>query len=201
MSSMRSNVMNLPSLRNKISISTGNRNSSLKSILSPTGEALEVLSVEAIDAPLHNTKITVSLSYKNNLDEGSNDVKGQRAILYNRLNLNQVIPEDAVLDLTDIVKTIKLLNTRYQCDFTEDDLEIVDGILRAKTTSLGYYGTMGDVTGGVESPVVISCDGALPQTELYLNGLWDVEIDGEVLGSDLTKDEVFRLINPFQNNQ
>ena len=46
----------------------------------------------------------------------------------------------------------------------------------------------------------ISCDGALSQTELYLNGLWDVEIDGEVLGSDLTKDEVFRLINPFQNN-
>ena len=132
--------MSLPSLRNRISISTGNRNSSLKSILSPTGEALEVLSVEAIDAPLHNTKIIVSVNYKNKLDEGSNDVKGRRAILYNRLNLNQVIPENAVFDLTDIVKTIKLLNTRYHCDFTEDDLEIIDNSITAKITSLGYIG-------------------------------------------------------------
>ena len=134
--------MSLPSLRNRISLSPGNRNSSLKSMLSPTGEALEVLSVEAIDAPLHNTKITVSVSYKNKLDEGSNDVKGRRAILYNRLNLNQVIPEDAVLDLTDIVKTIKLLNTKYQCDFTEDDLELINNNLVAKPNSLGYYGVI-----------------------------------------------------------
>lgn len=148
--------MSLPSLRNRISISTGNRNSSLKSILSPTGEALEVLSVETIDAPLHNTKITVSVGYKNKLDEGSNDVKGQRAILYNRLNLNQVIPENAVLDLTDIVKTIKLLNTKYQCDFTTDDLELVDGVLKAKATSLGYYGTYGTL---VLSPTIASYDG------------------------------------------
>lgn len=44
----------------------------------------------------------------------------------------------------------------------------------------------------------ISCDGALSQTELYLEGSWDVEIDGEIVASSVTKDEVFNIINPFQ---
>lgn len=175
--------MSLPSLRNRISISTGNRNSSLKSILSPTGEALEVLSVEAIDAPLHNTKITVSVSYKNKLDEGSNDVKGRRAILYNRLNLNQVIPEDAVLDLTDIVKTIKLLNTKYQCDFTEDDLELVDRILTAKPTSLGYVGALDSAAG----PREISCDGATEDAIIMI-----------LVHESITEEEFFGAIPSLQ---
>lgn len=132
--------MSLPNLRNKVSISAGDRNSSLRNILSPTGKALKVLSVEAVNAPLHNTKIIISISNENKLDDGLDGVDEQRVILYNRLDLNSVIPEDAVVDLTDIAKTINILNTRYSCDFNNDDLEIVDNSIIAKITSLGYIG-------------------------------------------------------------
>ena len=38
------------------------------------------------------------------------------------------------------------LNTRYQCDFTVDDIDYVGGKITAKVDSLGYHN-------GVEAPV------------------------------------------------
>ena len=50
-----------PKIRDKVSISAGNKNRSLKDILAPMGAGVEVLKVEAINAPMHNTKATIRI--------------------------------------------------------------------------------------------------------------------------------------------
>lgn len=149
----------LPKIRPKVSISSDGKNKSLKDILNPMGLGAEVLSVEAIKAPLHNTKAIIKIKDKDQFefDEGLKDPRFQlRAVLYNRIDINKIIPEGVVFENNELPAIINTLNTKYSCDFTEDDLELVDRILTAKPTSLGYVGALDNATG----PREISCDGA-----------------------------------------
>ena len=102
------------------------RNKSLQDILLTSKPAEKVLAVKPHIGGIHNTKLVLLMP---NGD--------QRVCFYDRLAY-----EDVVADLNkitgDLSDIINLLNLQG-CDFTEDDLEIVNGHLRVKETSLGYY--------------------------------------------------------------
>lgn len=102
------------------------RNQSLQDILSTSKPAEKVLAVKPHIGGIHNTKLVLLMPNG-----------GQRVCFYDRLAY-----EDVVADLNkvtgDLNAVINLLNLQG-CDFTEDDLEIVNGHLRVKETSLGYY--------------------------------------------------------------
>ena len=51
--------MAVPKFRKKISLSAGMKNKGLRDILTPTHGGVRIESVEAIKAPLHNTKIVI----------------------------------------------------------------------------------------------------------------------------------------------
>lgn len=115
----------LPVIRTKPR-GTSLRNQSLQDILSTSKLAEKVLVVKPHIGGIHNTKLVLLMS---NGD--------QRVCFYDRLAY-----EDVVADLNKVTgglnDIINLLNLQG-CDFTEDDLELVGGVLRAKDTSLGYY--------------------------------------------------------------
>ena len=115
----------LPVIRTKPR-GTSLRNQSLQDILSTSKPAEKVLVVKPHIGGIHNTKLVLLMS---NGD--------QRVCFYDRLAY-----EDVVADLNKVTgglnDVINLLNLQG-CDFTEDDLELVGGVLRAKDTSLGYY--------------------------------------------------------------
>lgn len=176
----------LPSIRRSIKTDVS-KNRSLKDILSPTASALEIISVEELDYHVYNTKAVVLVE--------ENGIQEERVLIYNRLAINELLSGVSIVseEIEDIILDLNELGF----DFTEDDLELVENKLQAKVTSIGYIGKHNQsLSGGAE----ILCEGALPSSEIYLTGRWDVEVDGEILGSNLTKDEVFRLINPFQND-
>lgn len=105
------------------------RNKALQDILSSSKQAVEVLSVEAIDNPIHNTKIIFLLS------DGT-----KRAHFYNRLHLSTLGIENLALPIENPLKCIETLNINFGCDFNEDDLEFSEDYIIAKPTSLGYIG-------------------------------------------------------------
>lgn len=116
----------LPTLRTKLN-GVSARNKSLQDILQTSNQGERVLSVEAHQGGQHNTKITLEMPDKE-----------KRVHFYNRLNLSVLLPENLELKST-LAETIYALNLAGY-DFTSDDLELVDGMLQAKATSLGYYG-------------------------------------------------------------
>lgn len=139
----------LPQIRNKVSVSSNNKNKSLKDLLTPMGPGVEVLSVEAIKSPLHNTKVVIKLngvkaSHAFNEDDVT-DKAPLRTIYYNRVDIADVLPPSISAPLSDIDAVIEELNSKHQCDFTTDDIESGDYGIRAKETSLGYYNS-GKVT-------------------------------------------------------
>lgn len=132
----------MPQLRKKISLSAGNKNKALRDILTPTGIGSYVESVETVIGQLHNTKAVIMVDQWVNGAQSSlnSDRFIKRSILYNRVDINTMVPETVGVPRGDINTIIKTLNTKYQCDFTEDDLELVNNNLVAKPNSLGYYG-------------------------------------------------------------
>jgi len=126
--------MLLPSPRKKLR-GVSFRNRSLQDIFRSSQEALQVLEVIPVPIGLHNTKIIVLLA----------DGKHQRVHFYNRLLLKDVIP-DTFVSSGNLARDIDTLNSLHGCDFNEDDLELVGGVLKAKPSSLGYYDT--EETGG-----------------------------------------------------
>ena len=126
----------LPVLRKRLkTISDGNRG--LQDILQSMQKGAEILSVESYNGKVHNTKITLLV------DKGSNyslqERYEERVHIYNRVALDKVIPANAIYPKTTVEAAIDVLNFQYSCDFTEDDVEFIDGTLVAKETSLGYY--------------------------------------------------------------
>lgn len=119
--------MSLPLPRKKLR-GVSFRNRSLQDIFRSSQEALRVLEVIPVPIGLHNTKIIVLLA----------DGKHQRVHFYNRLLLKDVIP-DTFVSSGNLARDIDTLNSLHGCDFNEDDLELVGGVLKAKPNSLGYY--------------------------------------------------------------
>lgn len=117
-----------PNLRRNIK-NIVSKNKSLKDILSPTAEALEVTSVEALNYQVYNTKTIVVVS--------DNGVVEERVLLYNRLNLTELLQNVTVTETT-LSAVVDELNGKG-FDFTEDDIDLVNGEVVAKPTSLGYY--------------------------------------------------------------
>lgn len=143
----------LPTLRTKLN-GVSARNKSLQDILQTSNQGERVLSVEAHQGGQHNTKITLEMPDKE-----------KRVHFYNRLNLSVLLPENLELKST-LAETIHALNLAGY-DFTSDDLELVDGVLQAKATSLGYYGGI-----MVEEPLTAILDhqgGQLPNFSMDWN--------------------------------
>ena len=132
----------LPLLRKKLkTISAGNK--PLQDIFKSCKESEEVISVEKHTGGIHNTKVTLLLK------NGETRVQ-----FYNRLDLSEIM-NGVTIDASNLAQVIDELNLKG-FDFTEDDLELVNRILTAKPTSLGYVGALGNAVG----PREISCDGA-----------------------------------------
>lgn len=138
----------LPILRTKLN-GVSARNKSLQDILQTSKQGERVLSVEQYQSGQHNTKITLEMPDKE-----------KRVHFYNRLDLANILPEDLELKST-LAETINALNLAGY-DFTSDDLELVDGVLRAKATSLGYYGGI-----TVEEPITAILDHQGGQVPLF----------------------------------
>lgn len=132
----------LPRLRTKLK-NVSSKNRSLQDILGSSSDARAVKSIEPHEGGIHNAKLIL---------ESSNGI--QRVHFYNRLNLAAILNgiEIEATTIEDIIDELNVLGF----DFTEDDLELVNRILTAKPTSLGYVGALGNAVG----PREISCDGA-----------------------------------------
>lgn len=131
-------------------------NTALQDILKTCAEGDEVVAIEPYTTRIHNTKLTVRLK-----------TGEQRAHLYNRLDLANVLGTTPIPtgSIEVIVNALNLLGY----DFTSDDLELVDGVLRAKATSLGYYGSI-----TVEEPITAILDhqgGQVPSFYLDWTGM------------------------------
>lgn len=165
-----------PKFRKKISLSAGMKNQGLRDILTPTHGGVRVESVEVIKAPLHNTKIVI---VREKDDEGKDiavSLQERRSILYNRVDLSTVVESTTTLSAATLPGIINELNIKYNCDFTEDDLELVDGVIQAKVDSLGYFGTLFESTPDF-------CANAIPSVQIkpdltYWSGV-DVDIGSE----------------------
>ena len=132
-----------PKIRDKVSISAGNKNRSLKDILAPMGAGVEVLKVEAINAPMHNTKATIRIDNSKITAVAGEYLPTERystrVIFYNRIDIATILPETITAPLTNLAAVLEELNSKHQCDFTEDDIEATTCGIKAKETSLGYY--------------------------------------------------------------
>lgn len=147
-----------PKIRDKVSISAGNKNRSLKDILAPMGAGVEVLKVEAINAPMHNTKATIRIDNSKITAVAGEYLPTERystrVIFYNRIDIATILPETITAPLTNLAAVLEELNSKHQCDFTEDDIEMVGSTIKAKETSLGYYNSGTDVINTVPTDTV-----------------------------------------------
>lgn len=122
----------LPVVRKRLK-SVSSRNQSLQDILLTSFETVEILSIKSHTTGIHNTELTVRVDLG---VETREDRYQERVQFYNRIIVQDIIKNLTYVG-TDLKNIINQLNLQG-CDFTEDDLEIVDGQLKAKSTSLGY---------------------------------------------------------------
>jgi len=135
--------MLLPQLRRRLK-TISDDNKGLQDILQSMQKATEVLSVEPYNGKVHNTKITLLIDKGSNYPEQERYV--ERVHFYNRVALNKIIPANAFYPKTSVEDAIEVLNLQYGCDFTEDDVEFIGGVLVTKETSLGYYNAAAEGT-------------------------------------------------------
>lgn len=124
----------LPSLRKKLK-GVSSRNQSLQDILRTLTDATEIVSIKSHSGGIHNTSIVLKVDLG---EQFSENVRYEtRVHFYNRIPLEDIL---IGLDYTgnSIAAIIQKLNLQG-CDFNEDDLELINGNLRAKDISLGYY--------------------------------------------------------------
>ncbi len=121
-------------LRNKLKTASF-RNQSLQDILKSCSVAIELISVEPYTGAIHNTKMTLKLNRGDNYP--IQERYYERIHFYNRVNIAR-----AIEGLTASGNTLSQIVESYNlqgCDFTEDDVELVSGTLKAKIDSLGYF--------------------------------------------------------------
>lgn len=147
----------LPLLRTKLK-GVSSRNVSLQDILRTCDEASKVTDVVEHYAGIHNTKLTLLLK------DGE-----ERVQFYNRIDIAKLftIP---FLYTGNVAVDIPRLNL-LGFDFTEDDLEYVNGYLKAKDDSLGYFGI---TSNPVQAKVTVNPYSNLMVTE---NGIMSYAIE------------------------
>lgn len=123
----------------KLSISS-NKNIALKNISGVLFNITDVIDIRKLDTGLYNTKLIIKRRSTNLIDEGTPFKTTQRVILYNRVNIEKIIP-NGFKPMGTINEIVHELNTKYRCDFTVDELVYNDNVLEAKPNSLGYYGS------------------------------------------------------------
>lgn len=128
----------LPTLERKLSISAGAKNKSLIDVFTAVKTAVKVISVETVKTPLYNTKAVIIVK-TDELSASGEPKEKKRSVLYNRIDIATILPEKIKASLSDIKAVVEELNSQHRLDITEDDIEIVGGVIKAKPTSLGYY--------------------------------------------------------------
>lgn len=112
------------------------KNQSLQDILSTCAGAVEVLDIKRVAGDKYNTRLVITI------DKGKlhppEDRFETRVQFYNRLKLEKILPLN-YKPLATVEDTVHELNVFHKHDFNNDDLEIINGKLEAKRTSLGYY--------------------------------------------------------------
>lgn len=118
--------MVMPNLRASVKRDLS-KNRSFQDILSPTAKALEVLSVEALDYHVHNTKAVVLVE--------ENGVQEERVVLYNRipLDLDSVLSDVPSNDLQWVLDHLN----ENGWSVTEDDIGVDGGLLSCITNLTG----------------------------------------------------------------
>lgn len=136
----------LPAIRKRLkSLTAGNKG--LQDILRSMTAADEIISVETYNGKIHNTKliIRVDRSKVTGTELPEQERYVNRAHFYNRVPISVAIPSGASYPTDNVLTAIASLNN-LGCDFTEDDVEFIDGALVAKETSLGYYNAAAECT-------------------------------------------------------
>ena len=112
------------------------KNQSLQDILLTCAGAVEVLDIKRVAGDKYNTRLVITI------DKGKlhppEDRFETRVQFYNRLKLEKILPLN-YKPLATVEDTVHELNVFHKHDFNNDDLEIINGKLEAKRTSLGYY--------------------------------------------------------------
>lgn len=111
------------------------KNEGLQRVLQTCHGAVEIISVEKHAGGIHNTKVIFLMS---NGEE--------RVQFYDRVDITLAVPSSYVSS-GNITQDILNLNSAWGCDFTEDDIILVDGKIKAKPESLGYH-NVEEVPGG-----------------------------------------------------
>lgn len=135
--------MNLPLLRKQVLFSLAGYNISLGDIQSSAYVGTKVISVEPYNGKVHNTKLILEVDTWEIADESQhrqNRIQ-DRVCFYNRLDLDKIVPQEFEIPIVTLERTLEFFKNQG-FDFTEDDIEIVDFVVRAKSTSLGYIGDL-----------------------------------------------------------
>ena len=186
------------------------KNQSLQDILPTCSIGAEVVQLQRMRSGKHNTRLVIIVD-KGKFFPGIKRFE-RRVQFYDRLKLESILPPNYELKAT-LEDTIHDLNVYHRHDFNLDDLEIIDGKLEAKKTSLGYYsnrykddeGIFWDETNSVQmwspytSDFMWSLSGQFPENEemvgdnvterQFKQGLVDImnsvrnKVDSDLLGS------------------
>lgn len=111
------------------------RNEGLQRVLRTCAGAVDVISVEKHTGGIHNTKVIFLMA------DGEHRIQ-----FYDRVDIKRAVPTNFISS-GQVAEDILTLNSAFDCDFTEDDLILVDGKYKAKPESLGYH-NVEDVPGG-----------------------------------------------------
>lgn len=103
------------------------KNEGLQRVLRTCAGAIDIISVEKHVGGVHNTKVIFLMA------NGEHRVQ-----FYDRVDIKLAVPANFISS-GQLAEDILTLNSAFGCDFTEDDLVLVDGKYKAKPESLGYH--------------------------------------------------------------
>lgn len=117
------------------------KNEGLQRVLRTCAGAIDIISVEKHIGGIHNTKVIFLMA------NGEHRVQ-----FYDRVDIKLAVPANFISS-GQLAEDILTLNSAFGCDFTEDDLILVDGKYKAKPESLGYH-NVEEVPGGTPSTLL-----------------------------------------------
>lgn len=175
-----------PNLRHKIKTDR-RKNKSLNDILSPTAVPSNVNNVTPVPYPVHNTNLVLDVITPDGLSE-------KRTCLYKRLNIATLLQGVTIASTNLQDAIIELSGLGF--DFTEDDIDLVNGAIVAKPDSLGYYGTSATGPTDPGEPVGITCTSYFNNSgSVGMSGLFRVAVDDQVLGDNVNLATATQLLS------